>query len=117
MTEARADLPVRLTSTFFLSYLLGFASLGVLIWASGIWNFLANTRLLDLLIKGGVVALRDDQPGFILGVPDLSYYVKSQDPIDWPLIFVAIGIFLVFWWIKAVQYHGFARFSGVPGSF
>jgi uncharacterized membrane protein YbhN (UPF0104 family) len=114
---ARAQRPVRLTSTFFLSYLLGFASLAVLIWASGVWNFLANTRLLDLLIKGGVVALRDDQPGFILGVPDLNYYVKSQDPIDWPLVFVAIGIFIVFWWIKAFQYHGFARFAGVPGSF
>jgi uncharacterized membrane protein YbhN (UPF0104 family) len=96
---------------------LGAALLAALIWASGIWNFLANTRLLDLLIKGGVVALRDDQPGFILGVPDLSYYVKSQDPIDWPLVFVAVLVFLAFWWIKALQYHGFARFAGVAGSF
>jgi uncharacterized membrane protein YbhN (UPF0104 family) len=109
--------PVRLASTFFFSYALGFLLLGVLIWLSGVWNFLANTRLLDLLIKGGVVALRDDQPGFILGVPDLNYYVKSQDPIDWPLVFVAAGIFCVFFWIKAVQYHGFAKFSGLTGSF
>lgn len=108
---------MRLTSTFAFSYVLGFLLLGLLIWISGIWDFLANTRLLDLLIKGGVVALRDDQPGFVLGVPDLEYYMKSQDPIDWPLVFVAAGLFCVFWWIKAAQYHGFARFVGLPGSF
>jgi uncharacterized membrane protein YbhN (UPF0104 family) len=112
-----AHRPVRLVSTFFFSYALGFLLLGLLIWLSGVWNFLANTRLLDPLIKGGVVALRDDQPGFVLGVPDLEYYTKSQDPIDWPLVLVAAGLFVLFFFIKAVQYHGFARFAGVPGSF
>ncbi|HUH01230.1 MAG TPA: YbhN family protein [Kofleriaceae bacterium] len=109
--------PVGLGWTFLFSYVLGFALLAALIWVSGIWDFLANTRLLDLLIDGGVVALRDDQPGFVLGVPDLGYYLKSQDPIDWPLVGVAIGVFCTFWWIKALQHHGLARFVGLSGSF
>src|SRR5215813_4952533 len=103
--------------SYTFSYLLGALLLAALIWSSGIWNFLANTRLLSVLIDSGVVSYHDAQTGFIRGVPDLKYYLKSQDPIKWGLVEGAALIFLVFWLIKAAQFHGFCQFVGVRGTF
>ena len=102
---------------YIFSYLLGALLLGWLIHVSGVWNFLANTRLLDFLIRVGVVEYHDAQTGFIKGIPDLDYYLKSQDPIHWGLVELAGLIFVAFWLIKAAQFHAIARFSGVPGTF
>ncbi len=88
-----------------------------LIWSSGVWNFLANTRLLSVLIDSGVVSYHDAQTGFIRGVPDLKYFLKASDPIKWGLVEGAALIFLVFWLIKAAQFHGFCQFVGVRGTF
>jgi uncharacterized membrane protein YbhN (UPF0104 family) len=108
---------VDLVWSYTFSYVLGAVLLAALIWSSGVWNFLANTRLLSVLIDSGVVSYHDAQTGFIRGVPDLKYYLKSQDPIKWGLIDGAALIFLVFWLIKAAQFHGFCQFVGVRGTF
>jgi uncharacterized membrane protein YbhN (UPF0104 family) len=103
--------------SYAFSYLLGIGLLALLIWSSGVWNFLANTRLLSVLIDSGVVSYHDAQTGIIRGVPDLKYFLKSQDPIKWGLVEGAALIFLVFWMIKAAQFHGFCKFVGVRGTF
>jgi uncharacterized membrane protein YbhN (UPF0104 family) len=102
---------------YLFSYLLGALLLGSLIYASGVWNFLGNTRLLDLLIRVGVVQYHDAQSGIIKGIPDLQYFLKSQDPIKWGLVELAAVIFVVFWLIKAVQFHAIAKFCGIRGTF
>ena len=83
---------------------------------AGVWNILANTRILDLLTRGGIVALTDADQGLVYGVPDSEYYVASQDPVDWDLVLLAGLLFFVMWGIRSVQFHGLARFAGVPGS-
>jgi len=103
--------------SYTFSYLLGALLLAALIWSSGIWNFLANTRLLSVLIDAGVVSYHDAQTGFVRGVPDLKYYLKSQDPVKWGLVEGAALIFLIFWLLKAAQFHGLCRFVGVRGTF
>jgi uncharacterized membrane protein YbhN (UPF0104 family) len=103
--------------SYTFSYLLGIGLLAALIWSSGIWNFLANTRLLSVLIDSGVVSYHDAQTGIVRGVPDLKYFLKSQDPIKWGLVEGAALIFLVFWLIKAAQFHGLCKFVGVRGTF
>jgi uncharacterized membrane protein YbhN (UPF0104 family) len=103
--------------SYSFSYLLGALLLVALIWSSGVWNFLANTRVLSVLIDAGVVSYHDAQTGMIRGVPDLKYYLKSQDPVKWGLVEGAALIFLVFWLIKAAQFHGFCQFVGVRGTF
>ena len=103
--------------SYTFSYLLGIGLLAALIWSSGVWNFLANTRLLSVLIDAGVVSYHDAQTGVIRGVPDLKYFLKSQDPIKWGLVEGSALIFLVFWMIKAAQFHGLCRFVGVRGTF
>lgn len=103
--------------SYVFSYVLAALLLGSLLWASGVWNFLGNTRLLDLLIRAGVVEYHDAQTGFIQGVPDLKYFLKSQDPVKWGLIELAGLIFLFFWLLKAAQFHAIARFCGIAGTF
>ena len=105
-----------LIASLSLSYITGALVLGFLIYSGGVWNFLANTRLLDLLSRGGIVALTDADAGFFTGVPDLSLYVAARDPIDIGLVFLAMGIFLVFWGLKAYQFHDFTRFCGIDGT-
>ncbi len=103
--------------SYAFSYLLGALLLGALIYSSGVWNFLANTRLLSVLIDAGVVSYHDAQTGMVRGVPDLKYFLKSQDPIKWGLVEGAAFVFLLFWLIKAAQFHGFCKFAGVRGTF
>jgi uncharacterized membrane protein YbhN (UPF0104 family) len=100
-----------------LSYLIAAGLLVSLVWAGGLWNLLANTRLLDLLIRSGVVALTDADAGFVSGVPDAQYYVASQDNVDWNLILIAAGILILSWLIRAVRFRAFARSLGIGGSF
>lgn len=101
--------------SFAFAYLLAAAFAWSLIFAAGFWNFVGNTRLLDLLIRSGIVRFHDAQAGFVEGLPSLGYYVASQDPIDWGLILVTAGVFLLFWGIKSYQFHSIAAFAGIPG--
>ncbi len=113
----------RLSKTGNLAWAIGFSILvcvllyTALIYLGGVWNFIANTRLLDLMIKGGLVKYHDKDAGFIDGVADLKYYLQSQDPVRWDLAFVVLLIFLVFFAVKAAQFHGFARLFGIRGDF
>jgi Lysylphosphatidylglycerol synthase TM region len=102
--------------SFALSYLIGFGLIALLVYYAGIWNILANTRILDLLTRGGIVALTDADQGLVYGVPDTEYYVASQDPVDWDLVLIAGLLFLVMWGIKSLQFHELARFAGVDGA-
>jgi uncharacterized membrane protein YbhN (UPF0104 family) len=111
------DTPGRgLWPSFALSYLLGAGLLVLLVHYAGIWNILANTRILDLLTRGGVVALTDADQGLVYGVPDPQYYVASKDPVDWELVLLAGLLLLVMWAVKSVQFHELARFAGIDGS-
>jgi uncharacterized membrane protein YbhN (UPF0104 family) len=103
--------------SYTFSYLLGVVLLVALIWSSGVWNFISNTRLLSVLIDSGIVSYHDALGGFIRGVPDLKYFLKSQDPIKWGLVEGAAFVFLIFWLIKAAQFHGFCELAGIEGTF
>ncbi len=105
-----------LVGSFALSYLFAALLIASLLYFAGVWEVLANTRFLDFLIRVGVVKYHDKMVGFIEGVPDHKHYLKSQTPIDWLLVVVAAGVFVLFWGIKSWQFHGVARFYGIVGS-
>jgi hypothetical protein len=104
-------------STMLLSILLGVVLLGSLIHFAGPWNILANTRLLNLAINAGFIKYHDRDAGFIEGVADHIYFLKSQEPVELTVIFVAIPIFMLFWLLKSIQFHDIARYHGISGSF
>ena len=90
--------------------------LGFLVYFAGIWNILANTRLLDLLIRGGVIKYHDNHAGFVEGVVQHKFYLMSQDLINWELVLITGLIYLLFYLLKAIQFHSIARFCGLDGS-
>jgi hypothetical protein len=102
--------------SFALAYLVGIGLIVLLVHYAGVWNILANTRVLDLLARGGIVAVTDMDQGLVYGIPDTDYYVASQDPVDWDLVLVAALLFLAMWGVRAVQFHALARFAGIDGS-
>ncbi len=102
----------QLVAVTILPWLLAIASIAGLIWACGIWNLVANTRLLDLLIEGGVVRYHDLQIGFIPGIPELKYFIASQDPIEWVLILLAVLLMLAYWGLKSLQFSTIASMMG-----
>jgi len=99
-----------------LSYLLMFGLLWALIDKAGIWNVLANTRLLDLLIEVGVIRYHDLHIGFVAGVPDHKYFLMSQDPVDLRILGIAVAIYFLYWGLRAWLFHRAARFAGVAGT-
>lgn len=105
-----------LLASLVLSYFIAILLYAVLIFTGGVWNQLANTRLLSPLLRGGVVALTDADAGFILGVPDLKYYVASQDPVKWELVLLAAAVFALMWWLKSLQFNDIARAGGLARS-
>ncbi len=105
-----------LPAAFVLAYAIGFLAVAALVHFSGVWNVLANTRLLDLLARGGVIAFTDADQGLVQGIPDPSYYVASQESIDWELVLLAAALFIGVWVAKAIQFHGICRFLGLEGS-
>ncbi len=106
-----------LVSSFSLSYLVGILLLGAVLSAGDVWDQLSNTRFLDVLVRSSIVRLTDVQDGFIPHVPDLQYYVESRDPVDWLLVLTAVGILILFWAVKSLQFNHLARFAGVDGTF
>lgn len=105
-----------LMAGFGLSYLLAGAILVSLVHAGGIWNLLANSRILSPLIEGGVIRYHDKQIGFIPGVPELKYYVMSQDPVGWLIAGVAVALMLGFWAVKSIQFRTISRNMGSTGA-
>jgi uncharacterized membrane protein YbhN (UPF0104 family) len=105
-----------LVSLFGLSYLFGAFLLVTLFYAFGTWDILAGSRLLDFLIRVGIVKYHDQNLGFIEGVADHKYYLTSQTPVDWVLVVLAAFLFLAFFAVKALQFDGAARHFGAKGT-
>lgn len=105
-----------LVGSFALSYFVGGALLVALFFFGGPWNILANSRFLDVLINGGIIRYHDMHIGYIKQVPHPKYYLMSQDPVDWRYIYAAGAVYLMFWVIMAIKFHGIARFCGLQGS-
>ncbi|MDH3590811.1 MAG: flippase-like domain-containing protein [Planctomycetota bacterium] len=103
-------------ASFGLSYLLGLLLLAALVYHAGVWNVLANTRLLDPLVEVGVIRYHDGNLGVVDGVEDQKHYLRSQDPIDYRLVLLAALIYFAYWGVKGLKYHGVARFVGLKGS-
>lgn len=104
-----------LTGSYLISYLVLVLLLGALVYFAGIWNVLANTRLLDVLISSGIVGYHDLHLGIVKGLPDHDLFLYSQDAVDWRLVGVVAALYFLFWAIKALQFHGIARFFGMKG--
>ena len=90
--------------------------LGSLIWTAGVWDVLANTRLLKLFISSGIIRYHDLNQGIVDGIPDAELFLRSQDPIDWTLVGIVVALYLLFWGVRALKFHGIARFLGMQGS-
>lgn len=99
------------------SFLLSFALIGGLVAAAGLWEVLANTRLLAVLLEAGIVALGEDDPGLGTGVPGVHYFIRSQELVTWPLILLASALFIAVAILKGFQFHRIALFVGISGSF
>ncbi len=106
-----------LGGTFALSYMICLGLLVSLVWAGGVWNLLANTRILDLLIRSGVVALTDADAGFVSGLPSADFYVASQDAVDWNLILIGAAVLVLSWLVRTIRFRGFVRSLGIDGTF
>ncbi len=103
-------------STFILSFLAGLGLIGSLVYFAGPWNILANTRLLRLLIDAGVVKYHDRDAGFVQGVANHVYYMKSQEPVEWVVVLLAVALLFLFWILRGVQFHAIARYHAIPGT-
>ncbi len=98
-----------------LSYLTAFGLLGALFYFGDAWFILANSRLLKLMIGAGIVRYHDRHAGFIDGIPDVEYYLLTQDPVNWAIGALAFGLILLYWASRALQFHTIARLSGIAG--
>lgn len=99
-----------------LSYLLMIGLIVALTEKAGVWSVLANTRLLDVLIEVGVIRYHDLHMGLVAGVPDHKYYLMAQDPVDYRLLLLAVGVYFLYWLVRAWQFHRVALFVGIEGT-
>lgn len=88
------------------------AMLALLVYFGGVWNFLGNTRLLDFFVKAGIIQYHDRTQGLTY-IPDVKYYLHSQDAIRWEVIFVVVVMFVLVFALKALQFNGIARLLGL----
>jgi len=105
-------MPGQLIAGIGLGYVIAAVLMVTLVLAGGVWNQLANTRLLSMLIEGGVVRYHDKQIGPIPGVPELKYYVMSQDPVTWLLVLFAAALMFGYWAVKSIQFGVASRALG-----
>ena len=115
MAEPEREHSRGLSAAFALAYLVAAVALTLLVHFGGIWNLLANSRLLDVLGRGGIVAITDTDQGIVQGIPNPEYYLLARQPIDWELLLVAAGLFFLMWGLKAAEFHGLCRFVGLEG--
>ena len=101
-------------------FILGYGAAALLIYTllswGGIWNWLAGTRTLRILMDTGIVALTDADHGFIQGIPDHDYFRGAMDPVGWGVLAAAIGLIFLQMALKAVQFHSIASLCGSRGS-
>jgi uncharacterized membrane protein YbhN (UPF0104 family) len=105
-----------LAPAFTLAYLVAAVALILLVHFGGVWNVLAISRVLDVLSRGGIVALTDADQGIVQGIPSPEYFLLTQQPIDWELLLVAAVLFLGVWGMRAAEFHGICRFVGLDGT-
>jgi len=105
-----------LLGSYFLSYILAATLLFSLVWTAGIWNVLANTRLLDLFISSGLIRYHDVHLGLVDGLPNAELFLYATDPIDWRLAGIVVAMYFLFWGVRALKFHGIARVMGMQGS-
>ncbi|MGR3627093.1 MAG: lysylphosphatidylglycerol synthase domain-containing protein [Limimaricola sp.] len=106
----------RLLGLLTPSYVLCAALLVAMVVAAGLWELLANTRLLAALLAGGIVALGEDDPGLGAGVPGVHYFIRSQELVTWSLVLLAATIFVAVALLKGLQFHRIARLLGIEGT-
>lgn len=114
---ARRPVTRNLLGAWLLSLVVGLGLMGSLVYFAGIWNILANTRLLDLLISAGVIRYHDVQQGIVDGVAQHKHFLASQDLIDYRLVLGVAVLYLAFWGFKIIQFHNVARTLGLKGGF
>jgi uncharacterized membrane protein YbhN (UPF0104 family) len=101
---------------FALAWLIAIAMIVQLVRQGGFWQVAANTRVLDFLGRAGLIRLTDADIGsFFGGLPDSKFFVQSNDYIDWIVVIGAMGVIMLVWWLKAVQFHSLARFCCTHG--
>ncbi|MGH2758250.1 MAG: lysylphosphatidylglycerol synthase transmembrane domain-containing protein [Actinomycetota bacterium] len=106
-----------LTGPFVFSYLLAVVVVYALVVRAGGWNILAFSRLLTLLNRAGIVPFTDGDTSIISRAPALEFQFEAREPIDWLMLVLAIGGFLLIFLVKSVQFHSFARSVGIDGPF
>lgn len=113
---APASVARPLVSTVILAYLLGVAAVVGLVLAAGAWDVAANTRLLAGLMAAGVIPLGEDDPGFGSGVPAVDLFIRSQEPVVWQLVLLAVALFLMVAVLKGLQFHRISSLVGIDGT-
>ncbi|MHC4821980.1 MAG: lysylphosphatidylglycerol synthase domain-containing protein [Planctomycetota bacterium] len=104
-----------LLGSTLLSWLVAFLLLGGLVWAGDIWSLLANTRLLDLLIEGGIIRYHDGHLGIVDGINNQETFLAARDILDYRLIAIAFLVYFLYWTMAGVRYHRVCRFMGIEG--
>lgn len=79
-----------------------------LVSRAGLWRVAANTRILDVLIRSGVVQLTDMDAGYIAGVPEAELYLRARSPIDWLPMTIAVGLLVVAAAVRAQRFRPLA---------
>lgn len=101
---------------FVLGYGLTILLLYLLITWGGVWDWLAQTRILRWLFEAGIVALTDADQGFFPGIPDPEYFRQAYDPVSWLIVGLGIGSFLCYMLFKMLQFHIIALVCGSRGT-
>jgi uncharacterized membrane protein YbhN (UPF0104 family) len=114
-TVPAGDPERRLSGTIFLTYLLALFLFSALMYVVGLDGILAMTRLYGILQRGGFVPFGDADTAVGATAPELSNQVMAMDPIDWGLILISVGIFVLVWVLKSIQFNGVVRFTGAEG--
>lgn len=107
---------IPLTATFAFGYVIAIVLMALLFHRVWTWALLAMTRLLDILMRAGIVARTDADAGLILGLPSHELYLMATDPVDWGLVLGAIGLYFLYYAITSARFHIIARFTGVAAT-
>ena len=89
----------------------------LLVHFGGIWNLLANIARCSTC-SAAAASSRSPTPtrGSSRASRTPSSTSLATQPIDWELLLVAAGLFLLMWGLKAAEFHGLCRFVGLEGS-
>src|SRR2546421_138067 len=85
-----------LFGTVALSWAIGIFLVIELVRAGGFWQVAANTRILDVFVRAGIVRLTDTGVGLIGTAPDVRYYVQANDYIKRFLVVFEAVAFAVY---------------------